>query len=104
MERWTGNRTTHPSHSGISGLAMQIKTRAMFTIDQSPRITSGHNHAAMRSPESYSKEVLAIRCPTCAAPPGARRELTTGQARGTPHRDRRLKAKNEELPRPNRRG
>jgi hypothetical protein len=36
------------------------------------------------------KEVLAVRCPTCGAAPGQKCELSTGQPRTTPHRDRRL--------------
>jgi hypothetical protein len=67
----------------------------MFTIDQSPLIASWHNLSDMKTPESHSKEVLAIRCPTCAAPSGVRCELTTGLARETPHRDRRAVAKDK---------
>ena len=36
------------------------------------------------------KKILAIRCPTCGAAPGEKCELTTGQPRTEPHRDRRL--------------
>ena len=35
---------------------------------------------------------LALRCPTCGAKPGERCELSTGQPRSAPHRDRRLEA------------
>jgi len=35
---------------------------------------------------------LAVRCPTCGAKPGERCELSTGQPRSAPHRDRRLEA------------
>src|SRR5258707_5213627 len=40
--------------------------------------------------ELTSKDVLAIRCPTCGAPPGARCELGTRQPRTEPHRDPRF--------------
>jgi hypothetical protein len=39
--------------------------------------------------ELSPKEVLALRCPTCGAAPGERCELSTGQPRTSPHRDRR---------------
>lgn len=35
---------------------------------------------------------LAICCPTCGAKPGKKCELSTGQPRTSPHRDRRLAA------------
>ena len=43
--------------------------------------------------EPSLKQILAVRCPTCGAAPGKRCELTTGQPRTEPHRDRRLIAK-----------
>jgi hypothetical protein len=36
------------------------------------------------------KEVQSVRCPTCGAGPGEKCELTTGQLRTEPHRDRRV--------------
>lgn len=36
------------------------------------------------------KQLLTIRCPTCGAAPGEKCELSTGQPRTEPHRDRRL--------------
>ena len=36
------------------------------------------------------KQLQAIRCPTCGAAPGLKCELSTGQPRNQPHRDRRL--------------
>jgi hypothetical protein len=38
------------------------------------------------------KLALAVRCPTCGAAPGEKCELTSGQVRTEPHRDRRLTA------------
>jgi hypothetical protein len=38
------------------------------------------------------KQVQAVRCPTCGARPGEKCELSTGQLRTDPHRDRRLEA------------
>jgi len=36
--------------------------------------------------------ILAVRCPTCGGKPGEKCELSTGQPRTAPHRDRRLAA------------
>src|SRR5450755_4405537 len=41
------------------------------------------------------KQVLAVRCPTCGASPGKKCELSTGQPRTEPHRDRRMFAADE---------
>jgi len=40
--------------------------------------------------EPDQKQALAVRCPTCGAAPGQKCELSTGQPRTAPHRDRRL--------------
>jgi len=40
--------------------------------------------------ELSPKQALAVRCPTCGAAPGEKCELSTGQPRFEPHRDRRL--------------
>jgi len=45
--------------------------------------------------EQRDKMSLSVRCPTCGAASGENCELSTGQARTTPHRDRRLKAADE---------
>jgi hypothetical protein len=45
--------------------------------------------------ELSPKDLLAIGCPTCGAKPGEKCELSTGQARINPHRDRRLIAKDD---------
>jgi hypothetical protein len=42
--------------------------------------------------KATQKEALAIRCPTCGAKPGEKCELSTGQPRTYPHRDRRMLA------------
>jgi len=36
------------------------------------------------------KQTLSVRCPTCGAKVGEKCELSTGQHRTEPHRDRRL--------------
>jgi hypothetical protein len=41
------------------------------------------------------KNAIAVRCPTCGAAPGEKCELSTGQPRSDPHRDRRLIAKEQ---------
>jgi hypothetical protein len=38
------------------------------------------------------KDVLMVRCPACGAKPGKKCELTTGQPRTNPHKDRRWEA------------
>ena len=43
--------------------------------------------------KSASRDALAVRCPTCGAPPKTPCQLITGQPRTTPHRDRREIAK-----------
>jgi hypothetical protein len=45
------------------------------------------DYADMKVPKN---PILAIRCPTCGAKPGEKCELSTGQPRTTPHRERRL--------------
>jgi hypothetical protein len=47
--------------------------------------------------ELSPKDVLAIRCPTCGARPKEKCELSTSQPRTSPHRDRRLIAKDKSL-------
>jgi hypothetical protein len=42
------------------------------------------------------KKILAIHCPTCGAAPGEKCELSTGQPRTDPHRDRRVIAKDSQ--------
>jgi hypothetical protein len=39
------------------------------------------------------KQAFAVRCPTCGAAPGEKCELTSGQPRTDPHRERRVTAK-----------
>jgi hypothetical protein len=43
--------------------------------------------------KSSPKQALAIRCPTCAAAPGEKCELSSGAPRTNPHQDRRHIAK-----------
>jgi len=38
--------------------------------------------------ELSPKQVLAVQCPTCGAAPGEKCELSIGQPRTSPHRDR----------------
>lgn len=47
------------------------------------------HHLAMKVTE---KQALVVRCPTCGAKPGEKCELSSGQPRTDPHRDRRLVA------------
>jgi hypothetical protein len=61
---------------------------ALVKIDHSFRRATLH-HVAMKVTE---KQTLAVPCPTCGAKPGEKCELSTGQPRTDPHRDRRLEA------------
>ena len=47
----------------------------------------------MNAKKPILKKVQAIRCATCGAGPGEKCELSTGQPRTEPHRDRRVIAK-----------
>src|SRR5689334_25196009 len=47
----------------------------------------------MSSIKVSAKQMSAIPCPTCGAGPGEKCELSTGQPRKTPHRDRRWQAR-----------
>jgi hypothetical protein len=47
------------------------------------------HYAAMKA---VKDPTLAVRCPTCGAKVGEKCELSTGQPRTSPHRDRRLAA------------
>jgi len=42
-----------------------------------------------------SPQALTIPCPTCGAAPGKKCELSNGQPRTDPHRDRRVIAKDQ---------
>jgi hypothetical protein len=42
------------------------------------------------------KQILVVHCPTCGAAPGEKCELSTGQPRTNPHRDRRVIAKDSQ--------
>jgi hypothetical protein len=42
------------------------------------------------------KHVLTVPCPTCGATKGKECELTSGKPRTSPHRDRRINAKDNE--------
>ncbi len=42
--------------------------------------------------ELTPKEIQTVRCPTCGAAPGEKCELSTGQPRTEPDRDRRWNA------------
>lgn len=44
----------------------------------------------MKAEKPTLKQVEGVRCPTCGAGPGEKCELSTGQPRTEPHRDRRL--------------
>jgi predicted RNA-binding Zn-ribbon protein involved in translation (DUF1610 family) len=63
----------------------------MCEIDHSFWKTPVYCLSAMKKKRS-TKQMLALRCPTCGAAPKERCKLINGQPRTAPHRDRRLMA------------
>jgi hypothetical protein len=61
-------------------------------IDHSSRSVGRIVKLAMKKELSVHQS-LAVSCPTCGAAPGERCELSSGQPRYDPHRDRREIAK-----------
>ncbi len=66
----------------------------LVNFDQSSRRGVGYSFWALKKVLS-PKQVLAVPCPTCGAKPGKKCELSAGQPRTDPHRDRRLIAKDQ---------
>jgi hypothetical protein len=80
----TARRAAPPLPSGIP----EEHVKVLVKTDHSSRRPTLH-YLAMKVTQ---KQTQAVRCPTCGAKPGERCELTTGQPRTEPHRDRRLAA------------
>jgi len=59
-----------------------------FNIDKPSTVHYGKLLFMKKEPSP--KWILAVRCPTCGAAPGEKCELSTGQPRTEPHRERRL--------------
>ena len=74
---------TKPCGRIVNGLTSADQSRTVF-------VPFKWQNSAMGKAEV--KEILAIRCPTCGTKPGEKCELSTGQPRKTPHRNRRLSA------------
>jgi hypothetical protein len=49
----------------------------------------------MMNKERSPQQALTVPCPTCGAKPGEKCQLSTGQPRTDPHRDRRVIAKEQ---------
>jgi hypothetical protein len=64
----------------------------MFKIDQTLTCRIRHYMTAMKR-DLTVKQALRVRCPICGAPPGKKCELSTGQPRTDPHKDRRIQVK-----------
>jgi hypothetical protein len=77
-------RRASPLPSGIAEEHVKVLVKA----DHSSRRPTLH-YLAMKVTQ---KQTQAVRCPTCGAKPRERCELSTGQPRTEPHRDRRLAA------------
>jgi len=58
----------------------------LFKSDQRTSSPTVH-YAVMKTKKNPA---LVVRCPVCGAKPGEKCELSTGQPRTAPHRDRRL--------------
>lgn len=52
----------------------------------------GLGHGLIMRKALSTKKILAVHCPTCGAKPGEKCELSSGEPRTDPHRDRRLAA------------
>jgi hypothetical protein len=78
MERW----------HGAQGPRLGIEEVNERNGDFSP--TEPISCHKLKSKKPTLKQVQAVRCPTCGAGPGEKCELSTGQPRTEPHRDRRL--------------
>jgi hypothetical protein len=92
MSKCVGGRP-HPSRSevrSLCGVDTPVR-RPVVKIDHSCRATNPH-YGTMKVTE---KQALAVRCPTCGAKVGEKCELSTGQPRTDPHRDRRLAASDQ---------
>src|SRR5438876_11370452 len=95
-------KTTAPSHKNrrfnpdkLSFLchAASFEFRAcrkLFNIAQILVLSSSHDPDM--DAKQLAKLVQSVPCPTCGAAAGEECELSTGQPRTTPHRDRRLNA------------
>lgn len=75
--------------TGFGASPTEYVAQWLVKIDHSSSEGTLH-HIGMKVAE---KQALAVWCPTCGAKPGERCELSTGQPRTDPHRDRRLIAK-----------
>ncbi len=82
-------RNLQPHRSGRARMQCSL-----CKIDHSVHGFWGIISLAMMKKERSPQEALAVQCPTCGAKPGAKCQLSSGQPRTDPHRDRRLVAKN----------
>jgi hypothetical protein len=68
------------------------RTETVVKIDHFYASVLWHYLSEMKK-ELSLKQALFVHCPTCGAAPGQKCELSTGQPRTDPHRDRRVIAK-----------
>jgi hypothetical protein len=80
----------YPGERVLQGVPHRF--RKLSQIDHQCNAGLKHSVFAMKK-ELSPKQMLSIRCPTCGAAPGEKCELSTGQPRTDPHRDRRVIAK-----------
>ena len=73
----------------------RIQSEQVFKLATLPtaRCASDCRIMTNKPKKATLKQAQAVRCPTCGAGPGEKCELSTGQPRTAPHRDRRLIAK-----------
>jgi hypothetical protein len=82
------HRILHKTTAHNTKRGRSPKMKPPFKIDQP--YTRVRSIIFLMKKELNPKQVLAVRCPTCGAAPGEKCELSTGQPRMNPHRDRRL--------------
>jgi DNA gyrase inhibitor GyrI len=82
------NRAEDPSKS-VMGIFHQLPEVTGRT-DRSYPSEIALLSTTMKAKKPTIKQVQGVRCPTCGAGPGEKCELSTGQPRTEPHRDRRL--------------
>ena len=91
FSQWEGSPPLEVVHECQPRQAREVSRRtgkALVKYDHSSRQGALHN-VIVRVTE---KQALAVWCPTCGAKPGEKCELSSGQPRTDPHRDRRLVA------------
>lgn len=78
-----------PTAKSMSAIRNVATTMFLYKIDHFSSADC-HSIITLKAKKPTLKQVQAVRCPACGAGPGKKCELSTGQPRTEPHRDRRL--------------